>query len=250
MEPLTAMLAAQAIGSVGQAIFGRKKAPQMAAAPQVNIADAQAEAINANKQNFGSAMALSRQANDAALTEANRALEVAIPGFSALRQTLLSQVDSDLKNQGLDPEVQAQMQRFAAEKGITRGTRGGFNQFSLVKDFGFNLTDWNNAKRARALNTLSTVFNMAPRINPTSPMAMFVDTNTALNVKSANANAAYNVQQAGLNAQADASNYNRSLWGAAFQSVVTAGMMSMAKTPQQKSIGGSGGTAAWQPGDS
>lgn len=224
--PAAAILAgSQAISAIGGAILGRKKAPQMAAAPQVNIGEAQADAINANSQNFGAAAALSSRANNFAQGEAERMLERSIPGFSALRKQLLDSVDADLKSKGLDPDVQAQMQRFAAEKGITRGTRGGFNQFSLVKDFGFNLTDWNNAKRARALNTLSTVFGMAPRVNPTSPMAMFVDTNTAINTKRDNAMAAYNVQQAGFNAQADASNYNRSLWAAAFQSTANAAGM-------------------------
>ena len=111
--------------------------------------------------------------------------------------------------------------RVAAEKGVTRGTSGNFNAFNLVKDFGFNLIDWRNAQRARALNTLSTVYGMAPRVNIMSPMSSMVDPGTALGVAARNNETQFNVDQAGLNSQAAASNYNRSLLGGVLQSTGT-----------------------------
>lgn len=196
----------------GSSLLGKQKAPQQAEYKPVDVVEAQKQAISGNLQNMAGAQQLSSQTNTFNQAEATRLLETAMPGFGATQKRLMAQVNEDLNNQNtLPPEVQQQISRFAAEKGVSRGTAGNFNSFSLVKDFGFNLMDWKNASRTRALNTLSTVFGMTPRVNPMSPMAMMVDPNAAIGVQSQNNQMAYNVQQAGYNAEAAASNYNRML---------------------------------------
>jgi hypothetical protein len=210
MDPLTMALAVQAGGQILGSVLGKQKAPKQASYTPVDPAAVQKQAISGNLQNMAGAQELASRTNNFNQGEANRLMEQAMPGFSAMQKRLMAQVNQDLDSQNTLPQdVKDQISRFAAEKGVSRGTSGNFNGFSLVKDFGFNLTDWRNAQRARALNTMSTVFGMTPRVNPMSPMSMMVDPNTAIGVQGQNNAMAYNTAQAGFNAQAAASNYNR-----------------------------------------
>ena len=185
------------------------QAPQVAQYTPVDPAAVARQTVNGNLQNFGAASQLAAQTNQFNQQQAQSLLEQAMPGFKATQAKLMSQINEDLANQNnLPKDVQDQISRFAAEKGVTRGTSGNFNGFNLVKDFGFNLVDWKNASRARALNTLSTVYGMTPRVNPMSPMAMMVDPNTAVGVQTQNNQMAWGTAQAGFNAQAAAMNYN------------------------------------------
>ncbi len=208
-----------AVTTIGGAIASKKKAPQAAVPKPVDVQEEQAKAIAGNAANFNAAASLSAKSNAFDQSQALELLERAMPGFGAMQQRLMAQANSDLDNQtSLPPELQQQLQRFAAEKGITRGTSGNFNAFSLVKDFGFNLVDWQNASRARALNTLSNVFQMTPRINVMSPMSMMVNPNTAIQVAGNNSQQQYQAQQSAYDAQAAARNQNAALIGAAISS--------------------------------
>lgn len=159
---------------------GQKAAPQAEFKP-VDVQAEQQKALAGNLANFGQASTLSGKANSFNQSESIRLLEKALPGIGAIQQRLLGQVNADLNGgNNLPPELQQQIARQAAEKGVTRGTSGNFQQFSALKDFGFNLIDWQNASRARAMNTLSTVYGMAPRVNIMSPMSSMVDPNTAI----------------------------------------------------------------------
>lgn len=210
MDPFTTAMLVQAGGQILGSVLGKQKAPQQASYTPVDPAAVQKQTIAGNLQNMAGAQDLASQTNSFNQNEANRLLESAMPGFGATQKRLMTQINEDLNSQNTLPaDVQQQIARYAAEKGVTRGTGGNFNGFNLVKDFGFNLMDWKNASRTRALNTLSTVFGMTPRVNPMSPMAMMVDPAAAMNVQTQNNQMAYNVQQAGYNAQAAASNYNR-----------------------------------------
>lgn len=212
MDPLTTAALISAGGSILGGVLGRQKAPKQAEYKPVDPNAVAKQTISGNLQNFDAASKLAGQTNQFNQNQATALLEQAMPGFSAMQKKMLATVDEDLASQNsLPQDVKDQISRFAAEKGVTRGTSGNFNSFNLVKDFGFNLLDWRNASRARAMNTLSTVYGMTPRVNPMSPMAMMVDPNTAINVQGQNNQMAYNVQQAGYNAQAAASNYNRML---------------------------------------
>lgn len=212
-----------AVGSIGAAAMSKQKAPGVAQPIPIDVGQAAGDAISANRNNFGAASDLATDTNNFNSNEARRLLEQAMPGFGAMQKRLMDSVNSDLSSENsMSPEMEDQIARFAAEKGVARGTSGGFNGFSLVKDFGFNMVDWKNAQRARALNTLSTVFGMAPRVNPMSPMAMFVDPNTAVSAQAQNSSAATSAAQAGLNASAAARNHNASMWGGVLQGAVGA----------------------------
>lgn len=233
-DPISAGI--MAAGSIAGAIFGKQKAAPVVQPKEINIGQAVGDSLNANLQNFGSAKRLSKMQNDFASSEGIRMLDKAIPGFSGLQSKLMSSIKSDLNSQdSLPTEVSDNIARLAAEKGISRGTSGNFNQFSLVRDFGFNLVDWKNAQRARALNTLSSVYGMAPRVNPMTPMATFVDPNSALQAQGANNANAQAAAQGGANSQTAASNYNRSLWAGALQMTAMAGASAFqtAQTPQK-----------------
>jgi hypothetical protein len=207
-------------GAAGLLASGKQKAPGQAPLTPVSIYDEQKRAIGSNLANFDSAATLSSKANTYAQSESQRLLEQALPGVTAVQKRLMSEVNKDLDAQNTLPrDVQSQIAKYAAEKGVTRGTSGNFNAFNLVKDFGFNLIDWQNASRARALNTLSTVYGMAPRVNIMSPMASMVDPNTAIGVAQKNSGQSFDSNQATMNAQTAASNYNQSQLSGVLQAV-------------------------------
>ena len=229
MAPLLAASLISAGGSILGSILGKQKAPQQATYTPVDAQAVQKKSIEGNLQNLGQAQNLASQTNSFNQSQANSLMEQAMPGFGAMQKRMIDSMNEDLDSQNALPkDVQDRISRFAAEKGVTRGTSGNFNGFNLVKDFGFNLTDWKNASRARALNTMSSVFGMTPRVNPMSPMAMMVDTNTALNVAGQNNQMQYNSQQAGYNASAAASNYNNMLLAGAVTNVASAAAMPFA----------------------
>ena len=193
-------------GVVGGAIgyFGSKnpKAPTAAPFTPIDVQDEQRKAIAGNLANFDAAASLSTRTNDFNQSEATRLLEKAIPGFGNVQRSLMAKVNQDLNSDtDLPQDVRDKIAQFAGEKGVSRGTAGGFNSFNLVKDFGFNLLDWKQASRARALNTLSTVYGMTPRVNVMSPMASMVDPSTAINVAQVNNTQRYNIDQSLINAQ-------------------------------------------------
>jgi hypothetical protein len=196
-----------AIGAVVGGVAGYfgskdKKPPQAAPFTPLDIRTEQKNAIDANLANFDRSATLASKTNSFTMSESQRLLEQALPGISTIQKRMLSEVNKDLDGQTTLPrDVQEQTARFAAEKGVSRGTSGNFNAFNLVKDFGFNLIDWQQASRVRALNTLSTVYGMAPRVNVMSPMASMVDPNTAIGVASQNNGMKYNIEQSRLNAQ-------------------------------------------------
>jgi hypothetical protein len=223
MAPLLAASLISAGGSILGSILGKQKAPQQATYTPVDPQAVQKKAIEGNLQNLGQAQNLASQTNNFNQSQANSLMEQAMPGFGAMQKRLMSSVNEDLNSQNsLPQDMKDQIARFAAEKGVTRGTSGNFNGFNLVKDFGFNLVDWKNASRARALNTMSSVFGMTPRVNPMSPMAMMVDPNTAMSVQSQNNQMQYNSQQAGFNAQAAASNYNNQMYAGTISNIANA----------------------------
>jgi hypothetical protein len=167
------------IGAAAGAFLPQAKL-QSTTAANVNVAEAQRIGINANADNFNASANLSKMQNDFSANEGRRMMDMTIPGFSQIQAKMLANVNSDLSGSGLDANTSANIQRLAAERGIKRGTSGGFNDFNLLRDFGFNMVDHQNAQRAAAMNTLSSVYNMSPRVNPMTPMASMVSTQQAI----------------------------------------------------------------------
>lgn len=205
------------IGGVAGAFLGKTKKPTPVDPANVDLAGSQKASIDANTSNFKGAASLSTMQNDYAQNESQRLLEKAIPGFGAIQQKLLSKVNEDLSSSGLSADVTANISRLAAERGISRGTSGGFNDFNLVRDFGFNLVDFENAKRARSLSTLQSVYGMAARVNPMTPMASFVTPGQSLQTSQFNEQSRYQEMVRRADGADASANHNASLIGGAGQ---------------------------------
>lgn len=205
---------ATAAGSIIGSALGKQKAPKVAPIKEVDIKKTTQDAMDANIAVFDDSRSLSEKTNTFNQSEANRLAELAMPGFAKLQASLTSRIQQDLNNEGqLDRDQIAQIERLAAERGITTGTSGGMRDLSLIRDFGFSAMDAKNADRMRALQGIQSLTGMSARVSPTSPMYAFVNPNSALEASFRNAENQQQVTQAGYNAQAAASNANRSMWG-------------------------------------
>lgn len=193
-------------------LFGGQDAPAVKDAPVTSFQTAFNDTVNSNARNLGAATKMSADVNTASQNEANRVMDLAIPGFSKIRDQLTASVLEDLNSENsLPAEMEAELARLAAERGISRGTSGQFNDFSLIKDFGFNMVDYAQAQRVKALNTLSSITGMAPRINPMSPMSQLLTTNQSLAIQDANNQRAWQTDLARAGANTAADNYNSAL---------------------------------------
>lgn len=201
------------VGSVAGALLGQKKTPKTAPLAPLDYTKAVDQTIAANQRIFEQGSALTSATNTYNQTEALRLMEIALPGFSQLQGSALRGAQSDLDNQyNLPPEIQANLQRKAAEMGVTRGTSGQFNQFSLLRDFGFNMVDYANAMRVRAMNTLQQITGVTPRVSPMSPMSMFLTPQSVVAQQARENEINQAIAQGVYNAKAAADNYNRQLW--------------------------------------
>lgn len=205
---------ATAAGSIIGGALSKQKAPKVAPIKEVDIKKTTQDSMDANIAVFDDARSLSEKTNTFNQSEANRLAELAMPGFAKLQASLTSRIQQDLNNEGqLGGDQIAQIERLAAERGITTGTSGGMRDLSLIRDFGFSAMDAKNADRMRALQGIQSLTGMTARVSPTSPMYAFVNPNAALEAGFRNAENQQQVTQAGYNAQAAASNANRSMWG-------------------------------------
>lgn len=211
---------ATVVGSVGSALISKKKAPGKADVPELDVGKVASQTMDSNIANLSKATSLTSSVNTASQADATRLMELAMPGFSKLQSSLVKSAQSDLDNQyNLPPEIMAQLERKSAEMGVSLGAGGDVAQRMGLARFGFNLVDYSNAQRVKALNTLSTLTGMTPRVNPLSPMSQLVDVNTAIKATARNQEMAYEAEQGHLNAQAAARNSNASIMGSMFSKV-------------------------------
>jgi len=233
--------------SAAGAYLSRPDAPETAQLESVDLGKASQEAFALNTANAPQAKALAADTNTFNQNEANRLLEIAVPGFSKLAASLTGSAQSDIDNQyNLPPEIEANLRRKAAEGGITRGTSGGFESFNLLRDFGFNMVDYANSKRVSALNTLSTLTGISPKVNPMSPMSMFFTPQGVADFRAREAETQQGIQQGAYNAETAVSNYNNALMGDAAILAGTAitGSVSDAwknRTPKDPTVNDQGG---------
>lgn len=208
---------ATTVGAVGGALIGKSKAPKAVPTKEVDVGKVTQDTIAANTAALPGAKNLSGSVNTFNQGEATRLLNQALPGFDKLQATLTSKIQQDLDNEGqLGSEQIAQIEQFAAERGIKRGTSGGFNDLSLVRDFGFSAIDAKQMDRTRALNSVQQLLGITPNVSPTSPMFAFTDPNSNINAQFRNNENAQATAQSAANAKASASNANRSMWAGAF----------------------------------
>lgn len=211
-----------AVASLLGGIFGKQKAPKMA--DPVDLGKETDRALDINLAEQDDIEQLLSRANAFTQDEASSLMEKALPGYGALSKQLMGQASKDLSDPyALPQDVEKNIERLAAERGITAGTKGEFNDFSLLRDFGVESLRYGDSRIGRAQSITSMLASLAPRVNPLSPMAFYVTPTQATAVAGANRDA----QQAQNNAETAAKNYNTAnLWSSLAKSVGGfAGMM-------------------------
>lgn len=204
--PLAAAI--PAVASLLGGIFGKQKAPKMA--DPVDIGKEADKAIDINLGNEDDIETLLARANAFTQDQATGLMEKALPGYGALSKQFMDQASKDLANPyELPQDVEQNLQRLAAERGISAGTKGEFNDFSLLRDFGVESLKWGDSRIGRAQSITQMLAGLAPRVNPLSPMSFYVTPGQAVATAENNRSA----QQSSNNANAAASNYNTAnLW--------------------------------------
>lgn len=211
-------IAAAAIGVVGGAVNANKakqNAGKVAQYDAPSIAGTQTEAINANAGNETSIENLISRGNAFNASQAVSLQNQTMPGYSNLAKSLSSRAQT-LADHPYDvpQEVQDNISRIAAEKGISAGTRGQFNDFSLLRDFGVNELQYGAQNISSAQQLTATLAAIAPKVNPMSPLSFYVTPTTALANMTNNSTQAQAIAQGGINAQNAATNSgNADLFG-------------------------------------
>lgn len=180
-NPYTAVLGAaiQGIGSILGSRKAKQKAPRLAS--RVNIASEARKALPFNSSILNEATGFTSDVNTAAYQEGERLLQMQIPGLGKLREHYKNQLDEDMTTKGLPKDVEQYLQQKAGEMGVQRGTSGQFNNFNLLRDFGFSMLDHERARRMRTLQTFQSLTNLYPRVNPMSPSSFFLSPQAFVN---------------------------------------------------------------------
>ena len=196
-----------AIGGLAGLFLGGSKAKAPQQAPPVDLGAEQKKAIANNTSNEGDIEALLSRANTFNQDQNIALMEKAMPGYGALSKSLTSTAQSELAHPyDLPKDVQDNIARLAAERGISAGTRGSqFSDFSLLRDFGINSLQFGQQRIQSAQGITGLLASIAPKVNPLSPMSMYVTPGMAAQTAETNRSA----NQASLNAQAAAGNYNQ-----------------------------------------
>lgn len=245
IAPVIIAGALSALGSIGGSLLGKGKAPAPTA--PIDLLAEQKKAIAGNISNSSDIESLIARANAFNQDQNLDLMEKAMPGYGALAKKFTAQADELLTDPyALPADVEKNIERLAAERGITAGTRGQFNDFSLLRDFGINSLQYGQSRIGQAQSITGMLASLAPKVNPLSPMSFYVTPQMSADVAAGNRGA----EQAQNNAAAAAGNYNRAnTWGAIAQGIGTvAGAWAGSKT------GGNTGNLVqpenWFPGSS
>jgi len=136
-----------------------------------------------------------------------------MPGYGALSKTLTDRA-TNLAAHPYDvpKEVEDNLARIAAERGISAGTRGEFNNFSLLRDFGINQLQYGASNLSQASQLTNLLSTIAPRVNPMSPLSFYVTPQQNAANTTENNQTQQSVRQSAENARAAATNANNSTW--------------------------------------
>ncbi len=207
--------AVSVVGGVVQGQQAKKNAGKVAQYQNPNIADIQNETLNANLSGEKSLENLISQGNTFATNQAINIQNKLTPGYQDLAKTLSGRAQTLAAHPyDVPQEVQDNLSRIAAEKGIAAGTRGQFNDFSLLRDLGVNELQYGQTAISQSQQIAATLAAIAPKVNPMSPLSFYVTPSQAL--ANATNNNAQNqaIAQGSINAQNAASNAaNADLFG-------------------------------------
>ena len=228
---------AGAVVSAGAAVYSASKNKKVAPgqAPQIDPQAVQDQTIQGNIKNQADIEKLTASTNSFDQSQALSLMNQAMPGYSSLAGKLTSRA-SDLASNpySVPADVQQNLSRLAAEKGVSTGRSGQAGQFSLLRDLGVNELQYGQSNLNQASGITSLLASIAPKVNPMSPMSMYLTPQQGLNAAMGN----QSTQQAALNAQAGAQNANTqtqaNMWGqigAAASSATSAGVGAYMNAP-------------------
>jgi hypothetical protein len=193
-------IAGAAIGVIGGAVTANNNKPgaPVFQAP-LDIGQTSRTAIDTNLQNSSGIEALLSRGNSFNQDQALSLFNKAFPGYEKLAGSLTKQAQDAADNPYAVPkEVEDNIARIAAERGISTGARGQVNDFSLLRDLGVNSLNYGNTRLQQASSITSMLGSLAPKVNPMSPSSFYVTPNNAADIANGNA----------TNAQATAQSYN------------------------------------------
>lgn len=206
-----------AITVIGGAISNnqaKKKAGNVAQYENVDLQQEQFDALQGNLGAQSSIEDLLTRANAFQQSQANTLAEQAMPGYGALSQSLTQRAQTMADNPyDVPEEVTKNLERLAAERGISAGTRGQFNDFSLLRDFGVNSLQYGQSNIQGAQSITSLLSSIAPKVNPMSPLSFYVTPQQNAGNTTANNRENQAIAQGGINAQNAAANQaSTDLW--------------------------------------
>jgi hypothetical protein len=197
------------VGGVAGLMSGQN-APKAVPYTNVNAQQEQTNALQGNLANLGSIQNLSSATNAFQQSQASKMMEQAVPGYAKFASSLMQSGQNSLTNQYKVPgEVEQNLSRIASERGISAGTRGQFNQFSLLRDMGVNELQYGQQQFQNALSALTTVTGTAPRVSPMSPLSFMLTPAEQIQNTTTNNMMQQAVGQGAQNASAAAANWNR-----------------------------------------
>ncbi len=193
----------------------QKKAGKVAAYDNPSLPLTQQDAISSNLSNQSSIENLISQGNKFAGQQATSLQEQVMPGYTDLAKTLTGRAQTLAAHPyDVPQEVQDNLSRIAAEKGISAGTRGQFNDFSLLRDLGVNQLQYGQTAISQASSLTGVLAAIAPKVNPMSPLSFYVTPAQSLANTTNNNTQNQAIAQGSINAQNAASAAgNADLWG-------------------------------------
>lgn len=234
-----------AIGGLLGGIFGGSKQKAAPVAPPIDLTAEQKKAIAGNIANESDIESLISRANTFSQDQNIALMEKAMPGYSALSKQLTSTASDLLTDPyALPKDVEQNIARLAAERGISAGTKGEFNDFSLLRDFGINSLQYGQSRIGQAQGITGLLASIAPKVNPLSPLSFYVTPAQQAQVAAGNQSA----QQAGLNAQTAAQNYNgQNNWDSLIKAAGLLGSTMGAQNGNMVKKPGAPGPSDWNP---
>lgn len=201
------------IGGAVSANQAKKKAGQAVPFENVDLQAEQRAALEGNLASQTTIEQLLGRSNQFQQGQALSLAEQAMPGYGALSRTLTDRATMLAENPyDVPKEVEDNLARIAAERGISAGTRGEFNDFSLLRDFGVNQLQYGRENLSQAQSITNLLSNIAPKVNPMSPLAFYVTPQENAGNTTGNNMANRNVGQSAANARNAAQEGNNATW--------------------------------------
>ena len=213
--PAVVAAGATVYGSIQQKNAAKKAAAGAAYQAPIDWQEEQRKALEGNLATLPKSEKLSAATNTFNQSESNRLMEQALPGWSKLQASMTSTAQNLMTNPyELDQDTQSYLQKKAAEMGVSSGARGGFEKFNLLKDFGVTSMQYGTQRINQAQSLFSTLASTAPRVNPMSPISMFVTPQQIASTTQQQNISNQQVAQSANNLQTQATmNQNQAIWG-------------------------------------